>query len=94
MRALIRAALNERALERYVLTWLGDSKGVEMRFEPWALIRDNEANNLLPSMAAGATATFTSPLHLISIHIMHILPTNLLQDYPQFCLQSQLIRPT
>lgn len=53
VRALLRAALNERALEHYVLSWLGDSKGLEMRYESWALIRDNEATNLLPSLAAG-----------------------------------------
>lgn len=53
MRALIRAALNERALERYILTWLGDTIGLLARFESWALVRDNEACNLLPSIAAG-----------------------------------------
>lgn len=53
VRALIRAALNERALERYILTWLGDSNGLNTYFESWALIRDTEASNLLPSIAAG-----------------------------------------
>lgn len=53
MRALIRAALNERALERYILTWLGDSNGLNTYFESWAFIRDNESSNLLPSIAAG-----------------------------------------
>lgn len=53
MRALIRAALNERALERYISTWLSDTTGLNTYFESWALIRDNEATNLLPSIAAG-----------------------------------------
>lgn len=52
-RALIRAALNERALERYILTWLGDANGLNAYFESWAFIRDNESSNLLPSIAAG-----------------------------------------
>lgn len=52
-RALIRSALNERALERYISTWLGDTNGLFLRYESWALVRDNEASNLLPSMAAG-----------------------------------------
>lgn len=53
VRALLRAALNERALERYISTWLSDAKGLEIRFESWALLRDSEASNLLPSIAAG-----------------------------------------
>lgn len=53
VRSLIRAALNERAFERYILTWLGDVIGLNNYFESWALIRDNEASNLLPSLAAG-----------------------------------------
>lgn len=53
MRALIRAALNERSLERYILTWLGDANGLNNFYESWALIRDNEASNLMPSIAAG-----------------------------------------
>lgn len=53
VRALIRAALNERALERYISIWLSDTTGLNTYFESWALIRDNEACNLLPSIAAG-----------------------------------------
>lgn len=53
VRALIRAALNERSMERYILMWLGDANGLSTYFESWALIRDNEASNLLPSIAAG-----------------------------------------
>lgn len=53
VRALIRAALNERAMERYILIWLGDLQGLATHFETWAFIRDIEAINLLPSIAAG-----------------------------------------
>lgn len=53
VRALIRAALNERALERYILIWLSDANGLAVRYETWAFLRDNEATNLLPSIAAG-----------------------------------------
>lgn len=60
VRALIRAALNERALERYILTWLGDSNGLNTHFESWAFIRDNESSNLLPSIAAGQYWTFNA----------------------------------
>lgn len=60
MRALIRAALNERALERYILTWLNDTAGLNTYFESWALIRDNEAANLLPSIAAGTIVVLNS----------------------------------
>lgn len=53
VRALIRAALNERSMERYILMWLGDANGLSTHFESWALIRDTEASNLLPPIAAG-----------------------------------------
>lgn len=51
-RALIRAALNERALERYILMWLNEPS-LKSCFEQGALLRDDEATNLLPSIAAG-----------------------------------------
>lgn len=51
-RALIRSALNERALERYILTWLADPN-LNQKYEKFALLRDAEAVNLLPSIAAG-----------------------------------------
>lgn len=52
-RALIRAALNERALERYVLMWLTERQRLDDNYLPTALLRDDEATNLLPSIAAG-----------------------------------------
>lgn len=58
VRALIRAALNERSMERYILMWLGDTSGLSTYFESWALIRDNEASNLFPSIAAGKIYLF------------------------------------
>ncbi|XP_062533806.1 sorting nexin-29-like [Armigeres subalbatus] len=52
-KALLRAILNERALERYMLIWLGDEKILEESYECWALMRDGEITGLLPNMAAG-----------------------------------------
>uniref|UniRef100_A0A8D8C8W0 Sorting nexin-29 n=2 Tax=Culex pipiens TaxID=7175 RepID=A0A8D8C8W0_CULPI len=52
-KSLLRAVLNERALERYMLMWLGDEKILEESYESWALIRDGEFAGLLPNMAAG-----------------------------------------
>ncbi|XP_053698004.1 sorting nexin-29 [Sabethes cyaneus] len=52
-KALLRAVLNERALERYVLIWLSDEQLLEESYESWALIRDKEITGLLPNMAAG-----------------------------------------
>lgn len=52
-KALLRAILNERALERYMLIWLGDEKILEESYESWALMRDGEITSLLPNMAAG-----------------------------------------
>lgn len=52
-KALLRAILNERALERYMLIWLGDEKVLEESYESWALMRDGEITSLLPNMAAG-----------------------------------------
>lgn len=52
-RALIRAALNEQALERYILIWLNEPS-LKSCFEQGALLRDDEATNLLPSIAAGS----------------------------------------
>lgn len=78
VRALIRAALNERSLERYVLTWLGDAKGLEARFEPWALLRDTEASNLLPSMAAGlATILFAVTVDASELNVLPVQETKL-----------------
>lgn len=52
-KSLLRAVLNERALERYMLMWLGDEKLLEESYESWALLRDGEFAGLLPNMAAG-----------------------------------------
>lgn len=51
-RALIRAALNERSLERYILVWL-NAPNREHCYESWSLMREAESANLLPSIAAG-----------------------------------------
>lgn len=52
VRALIRALLNERSFERYILIWLNDSN-LSNSFEDWSFLRDFEVQNLLPSIAAG-----------------------------------------
>ncbi|XP_052901262.1 sorting nexin-29-like [Anopheles moucheti] len=52
-RALLRAFLNEHALERYVLMWLGDAELLETHYEPWAMLRQAEVQSLLPNAAAG-----------------------------------------
>lgn len=51
-RSLIRAAFNERSMERYVRIWLSDSN-LPNFYETWSLMRDDEMTSLLPSMAAG-----------------------------------------
>ncbi|RVE50103.1 hypothetical protein evm_005309 [Chilo suppressalis] len=55
-RAFLRATLNERSLERYLQSWV--SHGLLMEYyEDGALVRDAEASNLLPNMAAGLSST-------------------------------------
>lgn len=78
MRALIRAALNERALERYILTWLGDASGLNTHYESWALVRDNEASNLMPSIAAGQ---FQRKFSIFISRSIQILKTDLSEFY-------------
>ncbi|XP_053625369.1 sorting nexin-29 [Plodia interpunctella] len=54
-RAFLRAALNERSLERYLQSWI--SHGLLMEYyEDGALVRDPESSNLLPNMAAGLSS--------------------------------------
>lgn len=52
VRAFIRALLNERSFERYILIWLNDPN-LGNSFEDWSFMRDSEVQNLLPSIAAG-----------------------------------------
>ncbi|XP_058444266.1 sorting nexin-29 [Malaya genurostris] len=52
-KALLRAILNERAMERYILMWLGDETILQESYENWSLMRDVEITGLLPNMAAG-----------------------------------------
>ncbi|XP_065081553.1 sorting nexin-29 [Ochlerotatus camptorhynchus] len=52
-KSLLRAILNERALERYILIWLGEESILAESYESWALMRDGEIIGLLPDMAAG-----------------------------------------
>lgn len=73
---MIRAALNERAFERYILTWLSDTNGLLLRYESWALVRDNEASNLLPSIAAGMIIICIQSSIPISIYLFFSLIQN------------------
>ncbi|XP_030750576.1 sorting nexin-29 isoform X2 [Sitophilus oryzae] len=52
-RAWIRATLNEKSLERYFHTLLGDKYILAEHYESWALLRDEDKNSMLPNMAAG-----------------------------------------
>lgn len=61
VRALIRALLNERSFERYILIWLNDPN-LPNSFEEWAFLRDFEVQNLLPSIAAGKTTSLIVPI--------------------------------
>ncbi|XP_076251587.1 sorting nexin-29 isoform X2 [Rhynchophorus ferrugineus] len=52
-RAWIRSTLNEKSLERYFHTVLGDREILVEYYESWALLRDEDKNSMLPNMAAG-----------------------------------------
>ncbi|XP_026742718.1 sorting nexin-29-like [Trichoplusia ni] len=51
-RAFLRAALNERSLDRYLQSWVAHGLLMEY-YEEGALVRDAETSQLLPSLAAG-----------------------------------------
>ncbi|XP_072944015.1 sorting nexin-29-like isoform X2 [Epargyreus clarus] len=53
-RAFLRAALNERSLERYLQSWIGHGLLAEY-YEEGAIVKSTEAN-LLPSVAAGLSS--------------------------------------
>ncbi|KAK9876927.1 hypothetical protein WA026_015961 [Henosepilachna vigintioctopunctata] len=55
-RAWIRASLNEKSLERYFHTILSAENSLEIYYEEWAILRDQEKNSMLPNMAAGLGA--------------------------------------
>lgn len=56
-RAFLRAALNERSLDRYLQSWI--SHGLLMEYyEEGALVRGPETSHLLPSMAAGLSTVY------------------------------------
>ncbi|KAF7273900.1 hypothetical protein GWI33_013417 [Rhynchophorus ferrugineus] len=48
-----RSTLNEKSLERYFHTVLGDREILVEYYESWALLRDEDKNSMLPNMAAG-----------------------------------------
>nr|XP_049695093.1 sorting nexin-29 isoform X2 [Helicoverpa armigera] len=51
-RAFLRAALNERSLDRYLQSWVAHGLLMEY-YEEGALVRDPDTSQLLPSTAAG-----------------------------------------
>lgn len=54
-RAFLRAALNERSLERYLLCWV--SHGLVMEYyDEGALVRDSQIATQLPSLASGLSS--------------------------------------
>lgn len=58
-RAWLRSALNERSLERYLLSLLDSSSDLLQEFyEDWAFLRDQERSSILPTAAAGLFITF------------------------------------
>lgn len=50
-KALIRNALNERCLERYLLTWLSADNLNEF-YEPFSMLRDEKAGAIVPKLAS------------------------------------------
>lgn len=53
-RAWLRSALNERSLERYLLSLIGSSvEQISCYYEDWAFLLDQEKSNILPQAAAG-----------------------------------------
>lgn len=52
-RAWLRAALNERSLERYLHMLLSSQQLLQAFYEDWALLLDQEMSSTLPTMAAG-----------------------------------------
>ncbi|PZC84376.1 hypothetical protein B5X24_HaOG204950 [Helicoverpa armigera] len=50
-RAFLRAALNERSLDRYLQSWVAHGLLMEY-YEEGALVRDPDTSQLLPSTAA------------------------------------------
>lgn len=54
-RAWLRSAINERSLERYMLSLLS-SNSLSIYYEDWAFVRNQETSNILPNMAAGLSS--------------------------------------
>lgn len=89
VRALIRALLNERSFERYILIWLNDPN-LPNSFEDWSFLRDVEVMNLLPSIAAGKSKCL---LH-IDIHYGNVNSNyrTRFNTFRNICRQSRIER--
>ncbi|KAJ8681191.1 hypothetical protein QAD02_016978 [Eretmocerus hayati] len=54
-RAWLRAALNERSLERHLHALVAPVQALEAHYHDWAFLRDQDRSALLPNVAAGLT---------------------------------------
>lgn len=54
-RAWLRAALNERSLERHFHSIVAPAEALEQHYEDWGYLRDQDRSALLPNVAAGLT---------------------------------------
>lgn len=52
-KAWLRASINERCLEKYMLLSVGNEKLIDQFYEKWAFMSSSEKNSLLPDAAAG-----------------------------------------
>ena len=55
-RAWLRAALNERTLERHMHSFLSSGPTISSFYEPWAFMSDEERTSTLPAMSAGLSS--------------------------------------
>lgn len=70
-KALIRNALNERCLERYLLTWLTADNIIEF-YEPHAIVRDEKAIAILPKLAIDLShILFAIPIDIPELNVMN-----------------------
>lgn len=80
---MIRNALNERCLERYLLTWL-NTENLNEYYEPFSLLRDEKAAAILPKLAGD----LASILFAISIDVPEL---NVATSKPQASKSEPII---
>lgn len=52
-KAWLRASINERCLEKYMLLCINNEKLINQYYEKWAFMSNSEKNSILPNTAAG-----------------------------------------